>query len=558
MLNLKGTVNSFGLPMTLFDSPLSIMNNSSNFSPGSISPSPDKSWMSVFKGGLGKSLQSNTTSGGLGSPNVSLSSLSPDKFKYESPLSGKKPDLLDPNKSWMPKDLPSKITPQSPKKDLGSFLGGNFNKLVGKGAQALKGFGSSTGLGTSDMIGIGGDIVGMGLDALGVKKTDAQNQNGFDKLLGMASDLPIPDPIIKSVLVGADLINQYAGRTSKKQGTSDMGYLAGYGYADTNLGANTKFGFSDTVLGWFGNSKRENTNKLTNMYDKLNTLKSIGGYYGAKNQLAANNSMSHISQKNQQQLYGGTNTRMIAAKKGAKIPPATLRNIVNKVQRGAKVTNKLSFEEWYKTIPKEKNDTANYRLKYGYENNLIPQEELDNFVKNPDAHLFSAYFNPKTKKYDFLKSKKHPTIQLELDWYNSDDAKDFRKQYKLYDDGSDYYQYVPLEKFKKGGAVNVIPDGAFHSRKHSLPDEIAEQVTAKGIPVVSEEDGGKLKQHAEVERNEIIFHKKTTETIENLLMQYNNAESQKEKDDLAIQCGKFIADEILVNTKDNTGLIDSI
>lgn len=448
MLNLKGTVNSFGLPMTLFDSPLSIMNNSSNFSPGSISPSPDKSWMSVFKGGLGKSLQSNTTSGGLGSPNVSLSSLSPDKFKYESPLSGKKPDLLDPNKSWMPKDLPSKITPQSPKKDLGSFLGGNFNKLVGKGAQALKGFGSSTGLGTSDMIGIGGDIVGMGLDALGVKKTDAQNQNGFDKLLGMASDLPIPDPIIKSVLVGADLINQYAGRTSKKQGTSDMGYLAGYGYADTNLGANTKFGFSDTVLGWFGNSKRENTNKLTNMYDKLNTLKSIGGYYGAKNQLAANNSMSHISQKNQQQLYGGTNTRMIAAKKGAKISPIELRNIVNKVERA--------------------------------------------------------------------------------------------------------------QKFKKGGAVNVIPDGAFHSRKHSLPDEIAEQVTAKGIPVVSEEDGGKLKQHAEVERNEIIFHKKTTETIENLLVQYNNAESQKEKDDLAIQCGKFIANEILVNTKDNTGLIDSI
>lgn len=113
-------------------------------------------------------------------------------------------------------------------------------------------------------------------------------------------------------------------------------------------------------------------------------------------------------------------------------------------------------------------------------------------------------------------------------------------------------------KFKQGGAINVIPEGAFHSRKNNLPDEIAEHVTHKGIPVVTEEEGGRLQQHAEIERNEIIFHKEATEKIENWLEAYNNAETQKEKDLIAIECGKYIANEILVNTQDNTGLIDTV
>lgn len=58
--------------------------------------------------------------------------------------------------------------------------------------------------------------------------------------------------------------------------------------------------------------------------------------------------------------------------------------------------------------------------------------------------------------------------------------------------------------FKNGGAVNVIPDGALHAHKHHLEnvDEKFEDVTAKGIPVITEEKGGDIKQHAEVEREE--------------------------------------------------------
>lgn len=180
----------------------------------------------------------------------------------------------------------------------------------------------------------------------------------------------------------------------------------------------------------------------------MNLLKSVPGYDQKINLLASSNTAPLIQQKNQQQLLGGVGTRMLAAKKGTKIPPAKLRNIVNKISH--------------------------------------------------------------------------------------------------------------TSKFKQGGAINVIPEGAFHSRKNNLPDEIAEHVTHKGIPVVTEEEGGKLQQHAEIEKNEIIFHKEATEKIESWLEAYNDAEAQKEKDLIAIECGKYITNEILVNTQDNTGLIDTV
>lgn len=109
--------------------------------------------------------------------------------------------------------------------------------------------------------------------------------------------------------------------------------------------------------------------------------------------------------------------------------------------------DKPPFDEWYKTVPIEKNDTSNYNLRRAYE--LAPRKDLEEFVSNPDAHLYSSYENKETGKYEFMKSKNHETINLELDWYNSKAGADFKKKYDLVDDGSDYYQYVPKNKTKK-------------------------------------------------------------------------------------------------------------
>ena len=338
-------------------------------------------------------------------------------------------------------------------KDLGNVIGGGFNNLLGQGgSNVLNGLKGFTGLNSGQITGIAGDLTGMGLEALGVSKADSNNLSTFDKGLGVAKQvtrfIPGAGWVASAALEGLDLINKYAGKTSAKQGTADMGNIYGYGMADVNESANTKHTFSDTVRGWFGKSKREKTNEKTRAYDRMNLLKSVPGYDQQINLLAASNTSPLIQQKNWQQTLGGVDTRMLAAKKGTKIPPAKFRNIVNKIS------------------------------------------------------------------------------------------------------------YTP--KLKQGGAINVIPEGAFHSRKNNLPDEIAEHVTHKGIPVVTEEEGGKLQQHAEIEKNEIIFHKEATEKIESWLEAYNDAESQKEKDLIAIECGKYIANEILVNTQDNTGLIDTV
>lgn len=103
-----------------------------------------------------------------------------------------------------------------------------------------------------------------------------------------------------------------------------------------------------------------------------------------------------------------------------------------------------------------------------------------------------------------------------------------------------------IETFKQGGSINVIPDGALHARKHHLEeiDEKYKDVTHKGIPVISESEGGEITQHAEVEKEEIIFRLEVTQKLEKL--------AKENTDESAIEAGKLLVEEILYNTKDNT------
>ena len=236
---------------------------------------------------------------------------------------------------------------------------------------------------------------------------------------------------------------------------------------------------------------------------------------------------------------------------------------VNKLQKGGKVDGitgaapKITFESWYETVPSDRNDTTSYNLRRAFE--LAPKEDLEAWrtssvedLRNGKNHLNSVYLNPKTGIYEFMKAKNHPTLKYELEWYNSKDpeAIKFRNAYDL-DMSGDYYKYVP-KKFAEGGKVNVIPDGALHAHKHHLEDISPEyeQVTSKGIPVVTEEEGGKLKQHAEIERNEIIFRLEVTKKLEELM--------KDGSDDAAIEAGKLLAHEIINNTVDNTGLMEVV
>ena len=100
-----------------------------------------------------------------------------------------------------------------------------------------------------------------------------------------------------------------------------------------------------------------------------------------------------------------------------------------------------------------------------------------------------------------------------------------------------------IQKFQKGGSVNIIPEGALHARKHNMD---IDNVTKKGIPVV--DNNGQ--QQAEIEKNEIIFRKEVTDKLEQL--------AKDGSEQAAIEAGELLVKEIFENTDDKTGLIEEV
>jgi hypothetical protein len=84
--------------------------------------------------------------------------------------------------------------------------------------------------------------------------------------------------------------------------------------------------------------------------------------------------------------------------------------------------------------------------------------------------------------------------------------------------------------------------------------EHAEGLTKKGIPVI-DDDG---EQQAEIEHSEIIFTLEVTKKLEEYYeIFYSEESSNKEKEQAAIDAGKLLVFQILENTEDRTGLIES-
>lgn len=402
-----------------------------------------------------------------------------------------------------------------------------------------------------------GGMLSDGLTALGV---------GTDQMT--TTDKILDSKFMKLTPIG--LVNAFGAKkadtiykdneTWEQQGSAYGGSMAKVDDALTKSGK--KYG------AFSGKARRKANAQIAEAKRQQNLVSDIN--QEAQDAFAASN-YSGIGLRNELALSGGYRN-MAVGRNGMKILDAEsqwAREVlnkareVNKLQKGGKVDGitgaapKITFESWYETVPSDRNDTTSYNLRRAFE--LAPKEELEAWrtssvedLRNGKNHLNSVYLNPKTGIYEFMKAKNHPTLKYELEWYNSKDpeAIKFRNAYDL-DMSGDYYKYVP-KKFAEGGTVNVIPDGALHAHKHHLEDISPEyeQVTSKGIPVVTEEEGGKLKQHAEIERNEIIFRLEVTKKLEELM--------KDGSDDAAIEAGKLLAHEIINNTVDNTGLMEVV
>lgn len=138
-------------------------------------------------------------------------------------------------------------------------------------------------------------------------------------------------------------------------------------------------------------------------------------------------------------------------------------------------------------------------------------------------------------------------------------------------------EYIVLQfdkdiQFKKNGGQlqdievsqeqSVLPDGSLHRNKHHLD---LDHVTNKGVPVITidgdadtfdeikaQEDS--IKQHAEVESLEVIFSKELTDFIEEKRKEWHETGSNEVLEEV----GKRVTKELLENTKDSTGMIESM
>jgi len=97
------------------------------------------------------------------------------------------------------------------------------------------------------------------------------------------------------------------------------------------------------------------------------------------------------------------------------------------------------YTQFLNTLPDNlKNSGDEYNMRRYWELNNYPKDFSEGiqkgmFTKQDDGyHANSVAFNPNTNSYEFMKNRNHPTYNMELDWYYSDDpeAVEFRKKYK--------------------------------------------------------------------------------------------------------------------------------
>ncbi len=111
-----------------------------------------------------------------------------------------------------------------------------------------------------------------------------------------------------------------------------------------------------------------------------------------------------------------------------------------------------------------------------------------------------------------------------------------------------------VKTFKSGGKIekeNIIPTGALHKNLHHI-DDIGIDITKKGIPVVTMDEGGEFKEQiAEVEAAEWTLSLDVTKQIE----EYWNNYKESGDDNIAIECGKYLVDQMFNNTRDDDKVI---
>ena len=449
-------------------------------------------------------------------------------------------------------------------------------------------------------------IPGWGTLAGGIMKAGSFLGKGVNALGGGTDGMTTTDAILGSSFLNLTpfgLINGFGGsKTNTITKDEQVFETVGSSYTGTNQTVNDALTKSGKKYGLFSSKARDRAN------EEIEEAKRQQGVMSwvadeATDRFAIRDSMAAINgNRRKYYLQGGYNQADVrVGKSGMSLDLiAKAKKVLSeprKLQTGG--TAKDPFEYYVSTLPVAQRDSSNFRVRDYWQYNGQPKdfdeakkrgmfEWVEDFDSNGKSlgwswHAFTVAKNPNADEYDFMKSSSHPTVQKELDWYNSNspDAVEFRNNYEL-QRTEPYWKYVRRKRdtishkeggqmqvktteilivepeliedgvdlFKDGGAINIIPEGALHAHKHNMD---MEGITPKGIPVISNKEGGEVEQQAEIEREEIIFRLEVTKKLEELEKKFYDSEtSQKEKDECALEAGKLLVEEILYNTQDNT------
>jgi len=153
-----------------------------------------------------------------------------------------------------------------------------------------------------------------------------------------------------------------------------------------------------------------------------------------------------------------------------------------KTKASAQSGKKLSYDQWKKQHNLK--ESPDYNLKRAWELGYTPDKT---------GHLPTV----DNQTGQFLKAKGHPTLQLELDWYNSPEAADFRSKNAI-DSSGKFFKYVPksqngqeMKYYQEGldwKPRNISQDGSIISPlgQWAYPGEIttipSNEITMQGVP----------------------------------------------------------------------------
>lgn len=432
-------------------------------------------------------------------------------------------------------------------------------------------------------------IPGWGTLAGGIMKAGSFLGKGVNALGGGTDGMTTTDAILGSSFLNLTpfgLINGFGGsKTNTITKDEQVFETVGSSYTGTNQAVNDALTKSGKKYGLFSSKAR---NRANEEIEEAKRQQGVMSWVAdeATDRFAIRDSMAAINgNRRKYYLQGGYNQAdvrvgksgmsldLIAkAKKvlhesrklkgGGQITPTEILLVVPEFQDGGQINKKSRTLQELIEYAKKENPRFIQRMSE-------PPRGID-FVDDEGKQARGSHYMEWSTD-DNGNAIIYPRIQevdKELKFFNSSDAYNRAMENKNYlimtpeeaklffaEDskyGTAYKSGWPqfFGKFQQGGSINIIPEGALHAHKHNMD---MEGITPKGIPVVSNKEGGEVEQQAEIEREEIIFRLEVTKKLEELEEKYYDEEtSQREKEECALEAGKLLVEEILYNTQDNT------